>query len=363
MTTAQVNYLNVGFMLVSCALAFILPFELFLFSYAVLGPLHYLTEINWLHKRNYFTTGKKDYLLLLVLCLLLVFSFYFKIALSWFFASDAQGQIVVSPELKTFADTFESLWPAFIFLAFGAALIMMLVENKKLKLAGYGLLLLSAFLMHGNQTWLIPFATFLPTLGHVFLFTAAFILVGTLKNRSFSGFLSLAVFIGCALSFFFFIPEMNGYTVSQQIRENYNVSFLNLNFSLFEIFRPAETANAQTTDQLLSLLYESKFGIIITRFLAFAYTYHYLNWFSKTSIIQWHLVPKKQLVLVLALWLASVGLFFYDYKVGFVVLYLLSMLHVMLEFPLNFHSFRQIGELLRNLVLPGKPENQKSTAT
>src|SRR6266550_6453079 len=66
----RVNLLNMGLMLVSCLVAYVVPFELFLFSYAVLGPLHYLTEISWLQKRNYFTQGKNDYLLLTGLCLL-----------------------------------------------------------------------------------------------------------------------------------------------------------------------------------------------------------------------------------------------------------------------------------------------------
>ena len=61
-------------MIVSAVLAFILPFELFLFSYAVLGPLHYLTEIGWLHKKNYFAKGKYDFLFLSILCVLV---FYF----------------------------------------------------------------------------------------------------------------------------------------------------------------------------------------------------------------------------------------------------------------------------------------------
>ncbi|KAA9340270.1 hypothetical protein [Adhaeribacter soli] len=344
MTTTQVNYLNVGLMLVSCALAFLLPFELFLFSYAILGPLHYLTEINWLHKRNYFTKGKNDYMLLLALCFLVVFSFYFKIALGWFLPTDSQGQVIVSPQVKAIADAADQLTPTFVLAAFGAGLIMILVQSRKMKLISYGLLLGLCFLLREDKTYLVPFAAFLPTLGHVFLFTGAFILVGALKSRSFSGILSLAIFIACALSFFFFIPETAGYAVNEDLRYKYNVSFLTLNFGLMEIFQPTATANARTTDQLLSLLYESQFGILITRFLAFAYTYHYLNWFSKTSVIKWHQVPKKQLLLVTVLWLTSIGLFFYDYKVGFIVLYLLSMLHVLLEFPLNFQSFRQIGE-------------------
>ena len=44
-----------------------MTFELFLGAYAVLGPLHYLTQISWLHTRRYFTTGRRDFMLLLTL--------------------------------------------------------------------------------------------------------------------------------------------------------------------------------------------------------------------------------------------------------------------------------------------------------
>ena len=44
--TDRLNYVNIGLMLLSCLVAFFVPFELFLFSYAVLGPAHYLTEIS-----------------------------------------------------------------------------------------------------------------------------------------------------------------------------------------------------------------------------------------------------------------------------------------------------------------------------
>src|SRR5947208_8377743 len=55
-------------MLLSCLLAFLFPFQLFLFSFAVLGPLHYFTEIPWLHGKKYYTTGKYDYVMLIILC-------------------------------------------------------------------------------------------------------------------------------------------------------------------------------------------------------------------------------------------------------------------------------------------------------
>src|SRR5277367_5778352 len=50
-----VNWVNIGLMLISCAAAIGAPFHTFLFAYVVLGPLHYLTEISWLHDRSYFT--------------------------------------------------------------------------------------------------------------------------------------------------------------------------------------------------------------------------------------------------------------------------------------------------------------------
>jgi hypothetical protein len=71
----KIDAANIGLMLLSCAIAFIIPFELFLFSYAVLGPLHYLTEIGWLHKKGYFTTGKYDYLFLGLLAGLITLGF------------------------------------------------------------------------------------------------------------------------------------------------------------------------------------------------------------------------------------------------------------------------------------------------
>ena len=36
------------------AMSYVLPFELLLISYIVLGPAHYYTEISWLHDRKYF---------------------------------------------------------------------------------------------------------------------------------------------------------------------------------------------------------------------------------------------------------------------------------------------------------------------
>src|SRR3954471_404575 len=57
-TETGINLTNIGLMLFSTVIAFIIPFKLFLFVYAVLGPLHYLTEISWLDKRSFFFQKK-----------------------------------------------------------------------------------------------------------------------------------------------------------------------------------------------------------------------------------------------------------------------------------------------------------------
>ena len=86
------------------------------------------------------------------------------------------------------------------------------------------------------------------------------------------------------------------------------------------------------------------------RLIAFAYTYHYLNWFSKTSIIRWHEVPKERTIFILVMWSVSLTVYAYNYETGMTVLYFLSLLHVMLEFPLNHQTFAGIGRELRALL-------------
>src|SRR5215213_4865443 len=45
---------HLGLMLTALGLTYLVPFELLLLAYVVLGPAHYATEISWLHDRKYF---------------------------------------------------------------------------------------------------------------------------------------------------------------------------------------------------------------------------------------------------------------------------------------------------------------------
>jgi hypothetical protein len=164
-----------------------------------------------------------------------------------------------------------------------------------------------------------------------------FILFGALKNKSFTGIASLLIFSACAVSFFVLFPQFSFYKVSDYAQKTLvDSGFAMVNQSFIHIFKLGQTTREN--------IFSSNIGFGIMRFIAFAYTYHYLNWFSKTSVIKWHLIPKKWLVSVIILWAASVALYAYDYKTGLIALYFLSMLHVFLEFPLNYRSIIGIGE-------------------
>ena len=73
----------------------------------------------------------------------------------------------------------------------------------------------------------------------------------------------------------------------------------------------------------------------LTSLLAFVYTYHYLNWFIKADVIRWTAVPKARLAAMAAASAVSTALYFYDYAFGFTFLLALSLIHILLEFPLD----------------------------
>lgn len=175
---------------------------------------------------------------------------------------------------------------------------------------------------------------------HVLIFTGTFILYGALKGRSPSGFLSLVVFVVCAISFFVYVPD--GYIAGHYVRQSYR-SFNALNSELIKLFRLGSGTSATE-------VYESHSGLMVMRLIAFAYTYHCLNWFSKTSIIKWHEVPKSRTAVMVVMWLGALALYAYDYDAGMAVLYFMSILHVMLEFPLNHRTFTGIGKELYAMV-------------
>jgi hypothetical protein len=313
MKPAAIHHINSGLIILSCIVAFFIPFELFLFSYAVLGPLHYLTEIGWLHKKNYFTKGKYDFLLLTLACIILVY---------WNFNPPKSGTLMAD----------------IILLGALASIVFVFIKDWLYRMALIILALLTIGFLNDLPHYFTWAAMFLPTIIHVFIFTWAFMLYGVLKERSWAGALSIVILIICAICLFMIQPANLQYEVSQYTQKGYSM-FTLLNLNLVNFFNMDHFTE-------ISQVFTTNAGFVIMRFIAFAYTYHYLNWFSKTSVIKWHQVPKQSLILTILIWLGSVAIYAYDYTVGMNVLFFLSFLHVFLEFPLNVVSFTGIGKEL-----------------
>jgi hypothetical protein len=53
---------------------------------------------------------------------------------------------------------------------------------------------------------------------------------------------------------------------------------------------------------------------------------------------------------MIVMWLGALALYAYDYDTGMAVFYFISIPHVMLEFPLNDHTFAGIGKELYAMV-------------
>ena len=322
----KVDLINIGLILISCIAAFIVPFELFLFAYGVLGPLHYLTEISWLHDKNYYSTNKKDVILLVIITLILT---------------------IVS--LKNVLGLEELNVPGYyinrlIYISFASALFFAFIKNNFLKIVGVVLVILLSAI---SDNYTLFFSIFLPTLIHVFLFTSLFMLYGALKSKSKTGVLSVAFHVLCPFLLFYLFPGKIGIEVTNYGKEAYN-NFLGLNVEMLKL---SNEANFTSQSQLFDSVYHSTTGLAIMRFIAYAYTYHYLNWFSKTEVIKWHKVPKKRLAIIAIAWAVSLILYGIDYSLGFKWLYLLSFMHVLLEFPLNYVSFIGIFKEIKNFTL------------
>ena len=409
---SKINFLNIGLMLITAVFAFFLPFETFLLAYAFLGPLHYLTEISWLHDRQYFTKGKYDFVPLLLI----------GVALSYAaFAKDFEFNIDFYKEFVAL-----NLFDKLLVLALFSSLLFAFVKNLVVKIIAilFIFIFISGWLAPENatenskSTTIFALTSLVPTLIHVYVFTGLFMLFGALKSRSKTGLLSVSAFLIIPIYLVYGLPvtPKKNY-ISDYGKEAYYADgdgFFYTNVSILDHFRLMNEPNLtnkqyldsiinkdsktnqtpiaerqRITDSLsdklnkafivpnpeseyymrpipakLAIPIESKdyywnyvffsdFGIMLMRFIAFAYMYHYLNWFSKTEVIRWHKVPKIRFVAVLLLWLTACALYAYNYSLGLSFLFFLSFTHVLLEFPLNMVSIVGIGKETYQIATKG----------
>lgn len=327
MKTERIDVLNILLVVVSLVVAYFIPFDLFLFSYAFLGPLHYMTEINWLKKRNYFMRSHTNWTWLFVLFAALT-AIYPLVKLFGFGISSSTLSV-----LRDF-----SLQLVSALLITGLLFAVFLVVFKQMKVLAISFCLLFTAVFLGFYFWprtYLLLAAFIPTVVHVYLFTLLFVVYGALKSKSRWG-VGLSVLIVLVPLIIAFLPvDASGYAPNDETWSAFLSSSLgNVNHSIGQVFGFTDGIANRPLSSL---------GVRIQVFIAFAYTYHYLNWFSKTSIIGWQKVlSKRGGALILVVWLAAIGIYAYDFETGFVLLLFLSFLHVFMEFPLNVVTIKAL---------------------
>lgn len=289
------DVIHIGLLLAALGAAYLLPFELLLLSYAILGPAHYFTEINWLHDRGYFLPHR---------------------GLALGLAAAALGAMFIANPYWTGV----LLWSLFVLCAIAATV----KEPRRAGLYGVIVLAVTLAMMAGQ----VPFAIagiLLPTLIHVSLFTLVFMTLGAVRARSTAQFAIVGAYLA-ALALIVIVPPWRGSVIP---------ALAHLGETYFGGVAPA-------LGSLLGMP-DLEFGGRVTGLLSFVYTYHYLNWFIKADVIRWSAIPRPRLIGIVAMSAAATGLYFYNYEIGFLVLLLISLMHVLLEFPLNAISMRQLA--------------------
>jgi len=324
MKAKQVDYLNIGLILLSAILAFQYPLELFVVAFVFIGPLHYFTEINWLDKKNYFINGPRRLWLWIGLSasiLVMVPKFYF------FLTNENSG---------AFYDgmlTFDRWTNAFYFLSLVAAAGFVLVRNK----IGWFFLLvpaiLMAFFLNYNYVYTSLIGLFLPTIIHVYVFTLIFMAYGAKKAKSTPGFIAVAVALFVPLLIAGLEIPGEAFQFSEEMIGTYETSRFHLT--------PLRTAEFFGWSDGSVFNLKGGLELKLMTFLSFIYLYHYLNWFSKTSLIQWHKsLTWQRSVIIGATWAVLLALLYYNFKLGLMIAVFFSVVHVILEFPLNLISIR-----------------------
>jgi hypothetical protein len=334
MKTLNIDLLNTGLILLSFLLAYWLPFELFLLAYAILGPLHYFTEINWIRDKNYFVANNKLWIYLTI-----VFSLLLSIPL-----------LLRLPVFETYQDRdlvrqIVYYLPTYLnscfFIAIACAIAFVAFKQKLHQYLVIALGVVLAVLLHFFPLYHIIIGILLPTVIHVYLFTILFMWYGNLKSNNKIGYFNVLLMVLIP----FIIAYMSFSTHNLSIGETTNSIYRQNSFHLLNINISKLLGLSDGTTFSFFRIFDIKIQI----FISFAYTYHYLNWFSKTTVIGWHkMLTQKRSILIIALWVVSVGLYFYNYKIGLTLLLFLSLLHVFMEFPLNVISIKAIGKSIFN---------------
>jgi hypothetical protein len=228
---------------------------------------------------------------------------------------------------------FNTWTNACYFLSFIAAVGFVMIRKRVYWIA----LLIPAFalslLFNANTVYSSLIGVFLPTIIHVYFFTLIFMAYGAKKSKSGPGLFSVVLaLIIPAIIFGVDIPG-NAFQFSDWMKATY--------ISTGMYGTPLKTAQFFGWKNENSFYFNHTLELKLMTFLSFIYLYHYLNWFSKTSLIQWHKsLTLKRSILIAGTWAALLLLLYVNFQLGLWIAILFSTIHVILEFPLNILSIK-----------------------
>ncbi len=321
-TIQRLDVLNFFLIIVSLILAYFLPFKTFLYGYVILGPLHYLTEINWLDEKKYYLKEEHGFK-------------WWAIGLTLVFILPYLLQLPFLSGMEHVAKEYQPWINGVTIGALGLAIGFVLTGKRNVGIIMLVVFALTVVFLRDNAFYNQWVGVFLPTIIHVYLFTLLFMLYGTMKVKSKVGYLNVALMILVP-----FILQMIPLDSSQyEFQDSIKSVFIENKFHVLN----ANLAGLVGSSDGTGFFFYEVGDLKIQMFVAFAYIYHYLNWFTKTSVIGWHKqLNWKKISVIAAFWAASVFFYWYDFKTGFILVLFLSVLHVFVEFPLNVVSIKGI---------------------
>lgn len=304
----RTRWTDLAALAVSGVAAAVAPLQVFLISFAVLGPLHYLTEIAWLRKKQFYLKNSQ--------------------VPGWGYVLAAMTAVVLTLASELLK---HDIW----FWTVGAMLLIsltVLVRNRYAMIAvAVAALVTAAFL----RTWVFFIAAMVPTLVHVFFFTWAFMVSGVLRERQ----RTLAKWVNPALMaviplLLMFLPihypRIGGLWLKAE-----SMTFVSIHAKL--------AGDLHHSLVLKGTLLDDPVVAGLIRVFAFAYLFHYLNWFAKTELLEWHKISRRGWAVIGVIYAGCLASFRVSFRFGFLVLAFPGLLHVVLEFPLNWQTLRFVA--------------------
>lgn len=326
MKIKQVDGINIGLIILSAILAFNFPLQIFILSFAILGPLHYLTEINWLDKKRYFAP-MENRLWLWIGISASILIFFPKV---YFYINPEDTSKIGASILW-----FNSWTNGFIFITLLMAIGFTFFKSKINWLAIAIIGVFGALALNSNDNYATWIGIFVPTVIHVYIFTILFMLYGAMKAKSKLGYISVAVVLFIPIMFASINLDNASYEFSDTMKSIFLDNKLYATHLKVAVFFDLSDGT--------SFFFKESMELRLMMFFSFIYLYHYLNWFSKTSLIQWHKnLTIKNSIIITVMWIVMLALFYFNFSLGLIVGLFFSVLHVILEFPLNMVSIKGI---------------------